>query len=191
MLADALDGGDELELGDRVHGVDQIDALDAIQVALVDAVDADEAGQTVGLRGAALADGALHRMRLLRHGTPRALIAGSAAQVVQMRHRDASQPLIAGIAKQSAGALGEFAGGRAGEIAVQGVEFGQRLLVGHAIAIGERLGRRPTTIAQMVLGTQLLDQPFHLCRRVAGDLGKEAQQESSLATPAMGIMELT
>lgn len=44
MLADALDGGDELELGHRVHRVDQVDPLDAVEVALMRAIDADEAG---------------------------------------------------------------------------------------------------------------------------------------------------
>ena len=39
-FADALDGSDELKLGDLVDGVDEIQSFDAIQVALVDAVDA-------------------------------------------------------------------------------------------------------------------------------------------------------
>ena len=84
--------------------------------------------------------------------------------------------MVAGIAEQGEGALGEFARGGAGEIAVQGIEFGQCLLVGHAIAVGERLRRRATAIVEVALDAKLLEQPLHLRRRVAGNLGEKAQQ---------------
>ena len=66
---------------------------------------------------------------------------------------------------------------------MQGVEFGERPLVGHAIAIGERLCRRAAAIAQVALGTKLFQQPLHLSRRIAGDFDEEAQQQSPLAGP--------
>jgi hypothetical protein len=71
VLADALDRGDELELGDGIDGVDQVDALEAIQVALMHAVDADEAGAALGLWSAPFTDRPLHRPCLVRHRAAR------------------------------------------------------------------------------------------------------------------------
>src|SRR3972149_6332584 len=56
-LRQVLTGGDDLVLGDAVHGVDVIEPLRAVLIALMHAVDADEAGAAVGGGRAALPDG--------------------------------------------------------------------------------------------------------------------------------------
>jgi hypothetical protein len=79
-----------------------------------------------------------------------------------VRHRDGRQALITGIAKETKGALGELAGGRSRELAVQAVQFSQRLLIGQPIAASKGLGWRPTAVTQMVLVVELADQALHL-----------------------------
>lgn len=65
------------------------------------------------------------------------------------------QALAARIAEQMEGPRGEFAGGWAGEIAVQRVELGQGLLIDRGVAVGKGLGRRAALVAQMPLAAKL------------------------------------
>ena len=71
---------------DTVHRIDMINAFDAIPIPLMYAVYADVQGYTIGLRGAASADG---RSSRIRPGPvpPFVLVRIAPAQIVQMGNR--------------------------------------------------------------------------------------------------------
>ena len=107
-----------------------------------------------------------------------------------MGHRDGGEALVAGITEALEGPFGELAGGWPRQLAMQGVEFGQRLAVGHGVAAGEWPRGRAAAVAQMVRGGELPDQALHLRRGVTADLDQKAQQKAALATVALGVAEL-
>jgi len=172
-FADALDGGDVLELGDLVDGIDEVEALDAIEVAWVDAIDAQEAGLALGPGLAALADSDRPWARLAdRH--PLAPIGFGLAEVVEVAVGDRGQALIARIAEHPEGAFAQLFGGRPGERAVEGVQFGQGEDVGGRITSGKGPGGRLlAAILQPALAAVLCDQAGHLLPGKAGDLDHE------------------
>jgi len=110
-FADALDGGDELELGDLVDGVDEVQAFEAVQIALVNAVDAQIAGLALWPGFAALADGD-GGGACLADGDPLALIGFGLAESVEVTVGNRRQARIARIAENPEGAFAEFLGGR-------------------------------------------------------------------------------
>lgn len=95
VFADTFDGGDGLELDERAVRIDEIDVLDAVQFALVDAIDAQKIGLTIRIGTAALANGVSGGGGLVRHGAAAALLNGTMARFVEMRHLDPGNALTA------------------------------------------------------------------------------------------------
>ncbi len=187
-LADALAGGHQFELGHAVHRVDVIDPLEAVEVALVDAVDADEARTPLGGRSAALADGHAVPLGLGPHPAL-GLIAGLGAQVVQVRHRQVGQALVARIPVEGISALQQVHGGRSRQGAVQGVGLGQQGHVQGAELAGKPVGRRPIALGQHGAVAGPAHQPGELLARVAGGVLQVAQDHTLVAARQLRIAQ--
>src|SRR5205823_10507015 len=130
-FAQALAAGHQLELGEAVHGVNVVEPLGAILIALVDAVDANEAGAPIRGGSTAFANGygVAPGLGPVQAG---GLVAGLAAQVVQVRYREAREPLVAGIAKELPSALQQPFRGRPREGAMQRIGLREQLHVSGA-----------------------------------------------------------
>ena len=91
----------------------------------MDAVHAQIAGPVMGGGRATLADRDDHGARL---GPDLALVlvAGALTQIVQVRHRDRRQALVAGIAENTVSSLHEFLGCQTGQRAMQCVGMGEQ-----------------------------------------------------------------
>ena len=126
-----------LELGDLVDEVEVVEALDAVEVSLVDRIDPQVAGLSEGLGPAPLADGDVHGAGRRGHRPAAALIAGRVAQVVEVSVGDGGEALEAAVAEQLQGPDAELAGGRTGEGAVEGIDFGEQPDVGLGVAAWE------------------------------------------------------
>ena len=126
-----------LELGDLVDEVEVVEALDAVEVSLVDGIDPQVAGLSEGLGPAPLADGDVHGAGRRGHRPAAALIAGRVAQVVEVSVGDGGEALEAAVAEQLQGPDAELAGGRTGEGAVEGIDFGEQPDVGLGVAAWE------------------------------------------------------
>lgn len=165
-LGDALAAGEDLPLGDAVHGVDVVHALDAVMIALVDAVDADEAGAALGLRGLPDRDGDGPAGSGRFPVAARVAVARRVAQVVQVRDRDVGQPLVAAIAVDQPGALAQVAGGRPAQALVHGIEPGQRGDVALGVAARKAVRRR-VALPQRGVVTEPRNQAREVLTRVA------------------------
>ena len=151
FCVDALDRADELELGDLVDEVEVVEVLDAVEVSLVDGIDPQVAGLSEGLGPAPLADGDVHGAGRRGHRPAPALIAGRVAQVVEVSVGDGGEALEAAVAEQLQGPDAELAGGRTGEGAVEGIDFGEQPDVGLGVAAWEGVpGRRRSAMAPVV-----------------------------------------
>ena len=93
VLRDRRHRAHELELGDRVHDVDDVHALDPVQVPLVDRVHAQVPGLPHGIRRPALADLARDRAGVVERGVPRP-VGPRAAQVVDVARGDRREALV-------------------------------------------------------------------------------------------------
>ena len=144
---DMFDRTDELELGDLIHQVQVVQALDPVQVALMDRIDSHVAGLPERLRPAAFPNRYLHGARGGRDRPAAPLVGDGVPQVVQVAVGDGGQAFEAGVTEAVEGAGAELAGGRAGERAVERVEFGEPPDVGGGcsgggtVAGGRRDGR--------------------------------------------------
>src|SRR3546814_15565382 len=89
----------------------------------MDAVDADESGTPIGLRGLPERNGNRSaRARAVPHATALA-VDEALTQVIEVRDRDSSQTLIAGIAIEQPGTLAQVPSGRPASGPVQAVEL--------------------------------------------------------------------
>ena len=188
VFGDALDRADELELGDLVDQIDMIEPLDAVEIALIDRVDAQEAGLAFRTGLAALAD-------LYRGGTglgelpPQAFVSRRLAQVVEVAVGDAGQALVTVVAEAVIGALAQLAGGRPGQGAVQGVDFGQQAHVLLGVTAGKGLGRSPAPIADRTVLDELTNQAGQLRARLARDLRQVLPQQALVGLAKPGVAE--
>ena len=122
-----------------MHRVDVVEPFEAVLVALVNAVDADEPSASLGGRGAAFGDGSGLTLGL-GPVKPLGPVAGLSAQVVQVRHRQTRQALVACIAVERIGALHDLLGGRSREGAMQCIGLGQQGHIGGAELAGKAVG---------------------------------------------------
>ena len=149
-------------------------------VALVHAVDADEARPPLGGGGAALPDGNALPFGL---GPVPALglVAGLGTQVVQVRHRQPGQTLIAGIPIQTIGTLQQVHGGWPRQGGVQGVGLGQQRDIGGRELAGKTVHRRPITLDQGKPLAGTAHQAGELLARVAAGALQIAQHHAFVA----------
>ena len=103
----------------------------------MDGIDPQVAGLSEGLGPAPLADGDVHGAGRRGHRPAPALIAGRVAQVVEVSVGDGGEALEAAVAEQLQGPDAELAGGRTGEGAVEGIDFGEQPDVGLGVAAWE------------------------------------------------------
>lgn len=80
--------------------------------------------------------------------------------------------LVAAFSKQAKGPLTEFAGGRAGQGAVEAVDLGERPHVLGAVETRKGPGWLSAPVANLAGLDELGDQPGQLRVRQAGDLGQ-------------------
>ena len=116
-LTDVFDREHALELSDLVDGVDVIDPFDPIQVTLLDGIDPQKARLTLGVGPASFANLRAHWARLVELAAL-ASVADAVAQVVQVRHRDAGEALIADLCVNVVHPLADLFGARSGELAM-------------------------------------------------------------------------
>ena len=179
---DALDRADELELGDLVDEVEVVEALDAVEVSLVDGIDPQVAGLSEGLGPAPLADGDVHGAGRRGHRPAPALIAGRVAQVVEVSVGDGGEALEAAVAEQLQGPDAELAGGRTGEGAVEGIDFGEQPDVGLGVAAWEGVPEA-AAVGDGSCGPVLVQQARDLRAREAGHLVRKRRIRPLSAFP--------
>ena len=127
-LTDVFDREHALELSDLVDGVDVIDPFDPIQVTLMDGIDPQKARLTLGVGPASFANLRAHWARLVELAAL-ASVADAVAQVVQVRHRDAGEALIADLCREAWYIRSQsLFGARSGELAMQAHRSGPRAL---------------------------------------------------------------
>ena len=173
---------DELELGDLVDEVEVVEALDAVEVSLVDRIDPQVAGLSEGLGPAPLADGDVHGAGRRGHRPAPALIAGRVAQVVEVSVGDGGEALEAAVAEQLQGPDAELAGGRTGEGAVEGIDFGEQPDVGLGVAAWEGVPGA-AAVGDGSCGPVLVQQARDLRAREAGHLVRKRRIRPLSAFP--------
>ena len=102
---------------------------------------------------------------------------------------DGGQAFEAGVTEAVEGAGAELAGGRAGERAVERVEFGEPPDVGGGVAAGERLPGGAATVDDLAGGPVLAQQAGDLGPRQVGRLGQEAAQQALVGLGSPGVVE--
>ena len=172
----------ELELGDLVDEVEVVEALDAVEVSLVDRIDPQVAGLSEGLGPAPLADGDVHGAGRRGHRPAPALIAGRVAQVVEVSVGDGGEALEAAVAEQLQGPDAELAGGRTGEGAVEGIDFGEQPDVGLGVAAWEGVPGA-AAVGDGSCGPVLVQQARDLRAREAGHLVRKRRIRPLSAFP--------
>ena len=140
-LANTLHTRFDLPLAHLVNTGDVIHAFDAIKIALVDGVDAHKSNPTDGSWYFAYSNGITHRISL-GENHPQGLIARAFAQVVQVRNRQACQPLIACIAIDAVSTSQKVPNGRAAYVLIGLVHLGEQCNIDGGVFARKRGSRR-------------------------------------------------
>ncbi len=176
-------------MGDAVHGVDVVQALGAVEIALVHAVDADEAGTAVRGRCPTHADGdGLGRPGLGQHH-PLGPVAGTAPQVVEMRHRQRRQPCVARIAMDLVLAAQHAGSGWPGEGVHGPVDLGEQGDVGGRVLAREGVRRCPVAFTQRRSGAPALHQPRDLGAAVAAQVLQVGKHRAPIRALELAISQ--
>lgn len=186
-LADLLDAGDDLPLGDLIDGIDVIEALVTVPIALMDRVDAQVTGAAVGLGFAPLADRYAGRSGL-GQGLALRAVRGVLAQVVEVADGDPGQARVRGMPEDPVLALQNLLGGRPTQRAVQRVGVGQQAHILGGVLASEAVAARPLT-PHAPTHALAGDQARELGTGVTGELLQIAAQQAFVGFAQAGVGE--
>ncbi|ABE42309.1 hypothetical protein [Polaromonas sp. JS666] len=150
-------------------------------------VDANEARSALRAWRAPYADWVDHRTGL-GQAHALALVGLAAAQVVQVRHRQAGQALEAAVAMRQC-PLEQVHGGRARQRAVGAVHLGQQQGISRGVAPRKHMSRAAVALVQALAVQHACQQPGELGARVAAGVPQIAQHHAFIGPIQAGIAQ--